>query len=180
MSSWNIFKNSWHCIASSLAYTKRKFLRCLQCQRVENDLWKYIQISLERHKFLIVLKTLLLFLIQGKLIALKYEGQQFFRGIWSWICWEYDIHISRIHCKTIWFDSIRNQFNMVLLSSSFSTLRFRDDTLTPRWLWIIIKCQILYLKSRLKRIFEHQPIHKKIAVGQWELAKNRLLFSQIS
>ena len=123
MSSWNIFKNSWHCIASSLVYTKRKFLRCLQCQRVENDLWKYIQISLERHKFLIVLKTLLLFLIQGKLIALKYEGQQFFRGIWSWIFWEYAIHKSRIHCsKTIWFDSIRNQFNIVLLSSSFSIL----------------------------------------------------------
>ena len=134
MSSWNIFKNSWHCIAFSLVYTKRKFLRCLQCQRVENDLWKYIQISLERHKFVIVLKTLLLFLIQGKLIALKYEGQQFFRGIWSWIFWEYAIHISRIHCSiTIWFDSIRNQFNIVLLSSSFSTLRFRDDTLTPRW-----------------------------------------------
>ena len=45
--------------AFSLVCTKRKLIRCSQLQRVEYDLWKYIQIALYRViSFLIIFKKL--------------------------------------------------------------------------------------------------------------------------
>jgi len=57
------------CNTLSLVCTKNKLLRCLQLQNIFKYHCRVIS-------FLIILKKLLLFLIQGKLIALKYEGQQ--------------------------------------------------------------------------------------------------------